>query len=173
MPIYDYECAAHGKFEVLAKHDAPPAKCPHGCGAGMVKRLPVLKSNIIGSAAKNTDKMAQQMMDNFGIGDMRPSQGVAAISAKQPYRWNDPGIVQSGVATSVPYSIPVDAPMNHKGVTEGDAVVSAIAQSVGARLEETSPVEAMQKAGTLGKPVIIRGNDRAATTVKGGDNANS
>jgi len=156
MPIYDFECAAHGKFEALV------GKCPHGCGAGMVKRLPVLTINLMGETAKNLDRQAQKKMDEFGITDMRPSQGVPAMSAKKPYRWNQPEIVQSGVASCVPYSIPIDISMNSKGVTEGDVSVGALAQSVGARLEETSPVEALQKAGTLGKPVIIRADDRAA-----------
>lgn len=158
MPLYDYECAAHGKFESLV------GKCPHGCGAGLVKRLPVLKLNTMGGAAKNTDKLAQGMMDSFGITDMRPSQGTPAMSAThQPPRWNQPEVLAGGVPRSVPYAVPLDAKQD----------VLQQGASLGARPEEVNPLVQMKNAGMLQHNVNVIYDDKRVITKRDIENADT
>ena len=70
MPVYDWECTAHGVFEAFV------GKCPHGCGPGMVKRLSVLKMNIGRSdKTKFIDKTLKDMSKEYGMTDFNNRGG--------------------------------------------------------------------------------------------------
>lgn len=64
MPLFDFRCRACGhEFEVLVRHDTPPAECPQ-CHAGDPERLlsvfaSTSKEQRQAAAAKQTERAAK------------------------------------------------------------------------------------------------------------------
>lgn len=62
--LNDYECMAHGRFE------AWEAKCPHGCGAGMVEKVFLQPPGLTSTRTQGIDRNLNQLALDFGMTDM-------------------------------------------------------------------------------------------------------
>lgn len=103
MPLYDWECLAHGKFEAFV------GKCPHGCSAGMVKRLPVLSLNMGPSGkTKFIDKQMKAIANDLGMTDMSNGGGRSVLENQSEFRWKqDPTnpVLTNPMLTGQPYAV--------------------------------------------------------------------
>jgi len=69
MPLYEYVCMAHGKFEKLCSSSAATPKCPHGCSSKMVQRM-VSAPNIGTARTKNIDATLRGLAQDHGLSNM-------------------------------------------------------------------------------------------------------
>jgi len=74
MPLYEYVCMAHGKFEKLCSSSAATPKCPHGCSSRMVQKL-VSAPNIGTARTKNIDATLRGLAQDHGLSDMNNNGG--------------------------------------------------------------------------------------------------
>ena len=74
MPLYEYVCMAHGKFERLCSSEAATPKCPHGCSSKMVQRM-VSAPNIGTARTKNIDSTLRGLAQDHGLSDMNNHGG--------------------------------------------------------------------------------------------------
>ena len=138
MPLYDWECMAHGKFEAFV------GKCPHGCSKGMVKRLPVLSLNISTSGkTKFIDNTMKQMSKEFGITDFNNRGGQAVT--EEAARWESQSSIEKKRILGQTYSMPVDP----------KAGVSSVTGAVGASTD-SNIVSTMRQEGRVSfRPNVV------------------
>lgn len=74
MPLYDFVCLAHGKFEKLCSSSEATPKCPHGCSSKMVQRM-VSAPNIGTSRTRNIDATLRGLAQDHGLSDMNNHGG--------------------------------------------------------------------------------------------------
>ena len=67
--LHDYVCLAHGKFE------SREAKCPHGCGAGMVEKVFLKTGGMISARTQGIDRNLSQLALDFGMTNMSNQGG--------------------------------------------------------------------------------------------------
>lgn len=77
MPIYEYNCLAHGKFDRIMKVDDPTPDCPHGCSSGMVKKVVTVPAFHDGRTA-NIDRNLRNIADDFGVTDLNNQNGTSS-----------------------------------------------------------------------------------------------
>jgi putative FmdB family regulatory protein len=82
LPLYEYECSEHGRFEVMQKFsDAPLTKCPK-CGRPVQKLLSAPAIQFKGSGWYVTDYARKSSGDGKKDGDGKAAEAKDA-SAKQ------------------------------------------------------------------------------------------
>lgn len=129
--IFDWMCDAHGHFE------GPVGKCPHGCGAGMVKKV-WLKAPGIQTSGKTKfiDKQMNAMAKEFGMTDMSNRGGRSVGENQDGFRWSAEA-PSNPMLTGQPFAVK----MNGK---EGD--VSGMMHEVGLKQGQNALAE-MKAAG--------------------------
>ena len=81
--LFDWMCDAHGHFE------GHVGKCPHGCGAGMVKKVWLKAPGIRTSGnTKFIDRQLDAMSKDFGMTDMSTRGGRSVGENQDEFRWS-------------------------------------------------------------------------------------
>lgn len=79
--MHNFECAAHGVFEMRVQAGLTPY-CPHGCSPGFVKLVHLTPPNIGSERVRTATKLVREMADLQGLSDIdtspsRPGDSVA------------------------------------------------------------------------------------------------
>jgi putative FmdB family regulatory protein len=96
LPLYEYECAACGSFEVIRKFSDPPLKkCPK-CGRRVEKRLSAPAIQFKGSGWYVTDyagkgRAKEEKPVESGSDKKPPAEAKPAEAAKKPEAGKRPG----------------------------------------------------------------------------------
>jgi putative FmdB family regulatory protein len=104
MPLYEFSCLAHGKFEKLLSLKAPIPYCPKGCSNRMVTKL-VSAANIGSTDGKKQfiDRKTADLARQFGDGAMNDKYDSSRIDMHK----NDD--IQKKRMNGQTYSVPLDA----------------------------------------------------------------
>lgn len=84
MPLYEYECARHGRFEVIRRFSDPPLEACPRCGRPIEKLLAAPAIQFKGSGWYVTDYARKSGVDKAdGKGpDVKPADSSASKDAK-------------------------------------------------------------------------------------------
>jgi len=66
MPLYEFNCMAHGRFERMQSMSAGIPKCPHGCSHKLVTKMVSAVSIVTNNKTKLIDKKTADLARQFG-----------------------------------------------------------------------------------------------------------
>lgn len=78
MPLYEFNCMAHGKFDKLMSSSEATPRCPHGCSPKLVSKM-VTAANFISDRTRNIDSTLRGMAQEHGLTDMNNHGGDTGV----------------------------------------------------------------------------------------------
>lgn len=80
MPLYEFNCMAHGRFERMQSMSAGIPKCPHGCSAKLVTKMVSRASIVTNNKTKFIDKKTADLARQFGETEFNDKYDKSRIS---------------------------------------------------------------------------------------------
>lgn len=80
MPLFDYECLGHGRFEAFEP------VCPSGCAGSLVRKVFLKAPGHLSDRSKNIDTTFQNLANDFGLTDMNNQNGTSAAVRPDPMK---------------------------------------------------------------------------------------
>ncbi len=102
MPLYEFNCLAHGKFERMQSMSAGTPKCPKGCSAKLVTKLVSRASIVTNDKSKFIDRKMNDLATQFGDTAMNDKYDSSRIDMTQT---DD---IQKKRMMGQTYSVPLD-----------------------------------------------------------------
>lgn len=149
MPLYEFSCFAHGKFEKLLSLKGPMPRCPKGCSEKMVTKL-VSAANIGSTNGKTKfiDRKTADLARQFGDTAMNDKYDSSRIDMTQTED------IQKKRMMGQTYSVPLDP----------KAGVSGYLGSTGGNEAETVGLMKEDAARNLRATTIVH-DDKGQTTL--------
>lgn len=148
MPLYEFSCAAHGKFEKLLSLKAPTPACPKGCSSRLVAKL-VSAANIgsTNGTAKFIDRKTADLARQFGAEDFNNKYDSSRIDMHK----NDD--IQKKRLRGETYSVALDPKAgvaSYLGSTGGDeSEVAGLIKQSGKQAVANTTTTVMKKEDVL------------------------
>lgn len=102
MPLYEFNCMAHGRFERMQSMSAGIPKCPQGCSAKLVTKMVSRASIVTNDKSKFIDKKLGDLARQFGETAMNDKYDSSRIDMTQT---DD---IQKKRLSGQTYSVPLD-----------------------------------------------------------------
>ena len=111
MPLYEFACLAHGKFEKILTVNAGIPPCPHGCGNRMVQKM-LSAPNFISGRTKGIDSTLATLAKDHGLSDMNNHNGTTGAFQPDASFTKAQQQMQADMMRGQTYSAPMDGGSN-------------------------------------------------------------